>query len=140
MCRARFQHDSTKSFALVSEYAGHSAELVLSLDVIFHLVEDGVFHEYMKRLFDSSTRYVIIYSSNRETKDAIVAPHIRHRAFTNWINDQTSGWRLVGHVPNAYPYRGNYETGSFSDFFICENTCDAALAPHNAGVATGIAA
>jgi hypothetical protein len=28
------------------------------------------------------------------------------------------GWRLERHVPNEYPYRGDWRTGSFADFYI----------------------
>ena len=37
------------------------AELALSLDVIYHLVEDTVYESYMGQLFDSATKYVIVY-------------------------------------------------------------------------------
>ena len=63
-CRSLFADDCTKQFRLVSEYAGDTAELTLSLDVIYHLVEDDVFDSYMRRLFGSATRFVIIYLSN----------------------------------------------------------------------------
>src|SRR5215210_4430947 len=43
-----------KTFKLMEEYAGESAELALSLEVIYHLVEDEVFESYMRRLFGSS--------------------------------------------------------------------------------------
>ena len=66
MCRKIFAQDATKSFRLMSEYAGETARLALSLDVIYHLVEDEVFESYMHRLFASATRYVIIYSSDTE--------------------------------------------------------------------------
>jgi hypothetical protein len=39
-CKDIFGLDETKSFHLVSEFNGQKAELALSLDVIYHLVED----------------------------------------------------------------------------------------------------
>ena len=69
ICRTRFQDDSTKRFLALSEYRNETAELALSLDVIFHLVEDAVFESYMSNLFDSAQRYVIIYSSNTDDND-----------------------------------------------------------------------
>src|SRR5690348_14977223 len=42
-CRRLFANDSSKSFALVAEYLNETAELALSLDVVFHLVEDSVY-------------------------------------------------------------------------------------------------
>ena len=52
-CRERFSGDDTKTFKLMTEYGGETAELTLSLDVLYHLVEENVFLEYMNRLFDS---------------------------------------------------------------------------------------
>ncbi len=117
LCRERFQHDATKAFLLADCYADQQAELALSLDVIYHLVEDAVFDAYMRRLFDAATRYVGIYSSNREP-DEPTAPHVRHRRFTDWIEQHAIEWRLMQHAPNRYPYRGDYRTGSWSEFFF----------------------
>ena len=52
-CKNIFSNDETKTFKLMDEYANELAELTLSLDVIFHLVEDNVFFTYMEQLFDS---------------------------------------------------------------------------------------
>jgi SAM-dependent methyltransferase len=118
ICRSRFGGDSTKEFRTVPEYRGERAELALSLDVIFHLVEDDVFDEYMKRLFASAERFVVVYSSDRDEQPP--EPHVRHRCFTRWIATNAPGWRLRAHVPNRYPYRGDVQEGSFADFFIYE--------------------
>ena len=118
ICRERFSADPSKKFFLTSEQTNKTAELTLSLDVVYHLVEDQVFNAYMTRLFDSATRFVIIYSSNTETQEKIQPPHVRHRKFTDWVETNTLNWRLFEHIPNKYPYNGDDETTSFSDFFI----------------------
>lgn len=41
-------------------------DLALSLDVIYHLIEDEIFEKYMKDVFRASTKYVIIYSTDFE--------------------------------------------------------------------------
>jgi hypothetical protein len=117
MCRRRFATDSSKSFAEMSEYRDERAELTLSLDVIYHLVEDHVFEAYMSTLFHASRRHVVIYSSNDEGSGRD-GTHVRHRKFTDWIASRLPEWTLVRHVPNRYPYRGDYLTGSFADFYI----------------------
>ncbi len=117
LCRERFGGDGDKRFELVSDYAGERAELTLSLDVIYHLVEDEVFESYMARLLDSSDRFVIVYASDAEPT-APTAPHVRHRRFTRWIADHRSEWRLRARIPNRYPFDGNLATSSFSDFFV----------------------
>ena len=118
MYRLRFAGDPTKSFANLDQYKGEQAELVLSLDVIYHLVEDDVFDRYMRTLFDASTRYVIIYSSNSDDNHGYEGTHVRHRIFTQWLPENRPSWTLIQHVPNRYPYQGDYTQGSFADFYV----------------------
>ena len=40
------------------------ADMAISLDVLFHLVEDEIFERYIRNLFSSAQRFVVIYSSN----------------------------------------------------------------------------
>ena len=96
------------------------ALLTLSLDVIYHLVEDEVFESYMRRLFDSSDRYVIIYSSNMCDQSRNQDPHVRHREFSKWLDEKIQGWKVIQHIPNRYPFSGDIRIGSFADFFIYE--------------------
>jgi len=93
-CRERFAADATKEFKLVDEYAGERADLGLSLDVIFHLVEDAVFEEYMERLFNAAEHYVIVFSTNTNRHTPIDRAHVRHRRFTDWAGERED-WRLV---------------------------------------------
>ena len=94
-CKALFESDDTKSFRLVSEYDGDVADVALSLDVIYHLVEDDAFESYMEMLFKSSSKYVIIYSSNFESKPGDTSSHVRHREFTKWIKKNMAASRRV---------------------------------------------
>jgi len=120
-CKNIFANDETKTFKLIEEYADERAELTLSLDVIFHLTEEDVFLAHMERLFGSSERFVIIYSSNTDKQARFQAPHVRHREFTKWV-ERRPEWRLMQHVPNRYPYAGDEQVGSFADFYIYEKT------------------
>jgi hypothetical protein len=117
-CRRIFAGDPSKSFALMDEYKGEKAELALSLDVIFHLVEDDVFERYMQLLFAAAERYVIVYSSNSDTNTGQEGNHVYHRTCTRWIEEYADGWALLEHIPNPFPYRGDFINESFSDFFI----------------------
>jgi len=119
MCRRTFSEDSTKHFIPLTEYHGAQADLALSLDVLFHLVEDDVFDAYMRRLFAAARRFVIVYSSNTDNPHTSVgASHVRHRHFTRWVERNEPEWRLVRTIPNRYPYNGNPEQTSFADFFF----------------------
>ncbi|MFW5973019.1 MAG: methyltransferase domain-containing protein [Bacteroidota bacterium] len=120
-CRDLFAADESKSFGLMADYRGGRAELALSLDVIYHLVEDDVYHGYMQTLFDASDRFVVIYSSN--TDDAgLLDPHIRHRRFTDWVEQCRPEWKLVDLIRNPHPVRMLGLRGSFADFFIFERS------------------
>ena len=120
LCRNIFEGDERKIFKLMDEYAGEMAELTLSLDVIYHLVEDAVFIKYMERLFNSSEKFVVIYSSNMEDQRAHQAPHVRHRRFSTWIQENKPQWKFRTHIPNKYPLTNDGEQGSFADFYIYE--------------------
>lgn len=65
------------------------ADLSLSLDVIFHLVDDVDFEAYWRRLFASATRLVLVYATD---VDATGARHVRHRRHTHLAPD---GWTLA---------------------------------------------
>jgi hypothetical protein len=117
-CKELFSQDKSKTFKLVNEYTGETGQLTISLDVIFHLVEDDIFYEYMKRLFNSSTNFVIIYASNFDHYDVDNHPQIKHRQFSNWVNTNMLQWKLIEHIPNKYPYQNDPYNESLSDFYI----------------------
>jgi SAM-dependent methyltransferase len=118
MCRAKFAGDATKRFEVVSAWNGEAADMSLSLDVIFHLVEDAVFDDYMRRLFAAGNRFVGIYSGNFERTLQPNAPHVKHRRFSDWIDANAPGWTLIEHVPNRFPDDGDYRMTSFAEFFF----------------------
>lgn len=113
--KQRYVDDLTKTFHLYHpglEPAKQSlvAELGLSLDVIYHLVEDKVFEKYIHDLFEASEKYVIIYSSNFESTN--FAEHIRHRGFMEYIKMNVSEWEMFNQIQN--PFR----SASLADFFF----------------------
>jgi SAM-dependent methyltransferase len=123
-CRTVFKEDHTKNFKPMSEYSNETADLCLSLDVIYHLVEDDVFEKYMNFLFKSATQYIIIYSSNTDKQQTIQAPHVKHRLFSEWIATHQPRWQLTERIDNKYPYSVKHQTGSFADFYIYKNVAN----------------
>lgn len=126
ICREKFKDDLTKEFICCGDEHFQNkirAELVLSLDVIFHLVEDDIFEQYMKRVFESSKKYVCIYSSNFNEQTAI---HVKHRKFTDWIEcNMGNKWKLEKVVKNIYPYSiENPDNTSVSDFYFYKLNCE----------------
>lgn len=120
-CRSRFAGDPTKQFYVSGQHPPLAADLSLSLDVIYHLVEDPVFETYMTKLFEAATRHVIVYASDMDQHWP--SKHVRHRNFTRWIDSNISGWRLRERIPNRYPYDPNdQDHTSFADFYIFERS------------------
>ena len=129
-CKSIFSSGGNKAFKLVDAYANETAELTLSLDVLFHLIENNVFFAYMDRLFDSSTKFAIIYSSNTDNQARLQEAHVKHRKFSHWIEQNKPEWKLIQHIPNRYPYSGDSREGSFADFFIYEKAEQSAPLDH----------
>jgi len=119
LCTSIFSDDKTKIFKPMDKYEGETAQLTLSLDVIYHLVEDDVFKSYMERLFNSSEHFVIIYSSNTSDNRNNKLLHVKHRKFSEWVQIKQPHWNLMQHIPNRYPHN-DHNQWSVSDFYIYE--------------------
>ena len=122
ICIAKFKDDHTKKFIWSGSKdfkLENRADLALSLDVLYHLVEDKIFDKYMRQLFDSSNKFVCIYSCN-DNYNKNRKEHVKHRTFTDWI-DKNCGesWKLIHFVKNKYPYDVNdINNTSWSDFYF----------------------
>lgn len=120
ICNELFKADTSKTFLLVNEdnLKGKEAPLTISLDVIYHLIEDEVYETYMNTLFTLSTKYVIIYASNYDER---IAPHVLSRKFTSWVEENINGWKMITHEKNPYPYdAADPDNTSIADFYIYE--------------------
>ena len=114
-CTARFPDHSFLPFSRVTELA--EADLCLSMDVIYHLIEDEVFATYMDALFGHASRLVLIYASNVD--HTWPAPHVRHRRFTGLVAARFPDWRLRALIPNPYPFDADRpDETSFADFYL----------------------
>jgi len=114
-----FRLDQSKSFHHNSEFhPAQSSELAMSLDVIYHLIEDAVFEQYMSAVFDSSTNWVIIYASNYSA-DYTLGHHVKHRKFSDWVETNRPAFKLLKHIPNKYPFdEKSPNDTSFADFYL----------------------
>ena len=120
--RRMFADDASIRFLHTTDVTGNDrAELALSLDVVYHLVEDDVFDGYMRQLFGAATRNVIIYASNEDKPWP--DPHVRHREFTKWVERHQPEFVLTRTIPNAYPYSDrDPDSTSFADFYVFART------------------
>jgi SAM-dependent methyltransferase len=122
LCRARFKGDSTKNFCLLGEYTGQTADLAMSLDVIYHLVEDAVFEAHLRTLFGAATRHVVIYSTNRDAPDDAGQAHVRHRRFSDFVERELRTWKLVRTEQQPNAYSGDITSSSLAEFFFFEKS------------------
>ena len=90
-------------------------DLLLSLDVLYHLVEDEVFENYLKNIVEHGSDYVIIYSSDFEDNEHF-SKHVRHRKFSNHPI-LLENYDLINIEENLHKST-DHELGSFSDWFI----------------------
>ena len=122
-CAKTFANDSSKSFFLydpncfIDRQGLFRAELGLSLEVIFHLIEDDVFDSYMRHLFASASRFVCIFSSDTDAR-LTEAPEERDRKFSTWVEANAPRWQLVKKVPHKHSWDPVTRTGSVSDFYF----------------------
>jgi len=120
LCQRRFDSDPAKSFFLYdgscfTDRAGiFTADLAISLDVIFHLTEDTVFETYLTHLFAAGRRLAVIYSTDMEISGT--APHVRHRHFTPWVKANCPDWQLTGITEGPNTERAR------ADFFVYERS------------------
>lgn len=121
-CSEIFKSDDSKKFSDYKNIAKHKKryDLSMSLDVIFHLVDDTDYEKYMDNLFKLSNKFVIIYSSNRQDVGD-TAPHVKHREFTKTIELKYKNFKQIGFIKNEYPIE-KFKSGSHSDFYIFEKT------------------
>lgn len=114
-CAARFPEHGFLPIARVAEL--RPADLCLSVDVIYHLIEDDVFAAHMDALFTHASRLVLIYASNLNL--SWPSPHVRHRRFSDYVTEKHPGWRLCAHAPNPYPFDAARPSDTtFADFFL----------------------
>lgn len=113
ICTDKFKKDKTKRFFLYDTQSfqdNHSvfkSDLTLSLDVVYHLIEDDIFKLYMKHLFLASQKFVIIYSSDFEEKrNAKSTRHATHRNFSKYVNDNFPAWKLIKKIKNKHAHEG----------------------------------
>lgn len=93
ICRNKFKDNDKYDF--VSSVSDMTiADMTISLDVTYHIIEDEYFNEYMHNLFNLTNEYVLIYSVNNDNnkKSAI---HLKHRKFVDWVKEHYPEFKLI---------------------------------------------
>lgn len=126
ICHELFKNDAHKSFLLYNSLAyfdNHrvlKADLTLSLDVLYHLVEKEIFEKYLRDLFKASDKYVIIYATDFNQSEEPMYRHENRRSFSDFVTKQITDFKLVNVIKNKYANPGEGIIGSDCDFFIYE--------------------
>lgn len=121
MCSEQRAHRSDWAFHHLKdthEYKG-TCDLVLSLDVVHHLIGDGEYEAYMAQLFDHARTHILIHAVDHDK--SATAPHSRHRPHSAWIAANRPGWHfakvygspVAGVGPDQTPaYFAHYRRGA----------------------------
>ena len=112
-CKEQYKSDNNKEFYDIANINinNYTCDLSLSCDVLYHLIEDKIFYEYLNNLFTISNKYVIIYANNIDKNHT---EHVKFRNFTKYIKNNFSDWILIRNIPNKFKHL------SPSDFYIYE--------------------
>jgi SAM-dependent methyltransferase len=111
----KFKYDNTKQFIYnLSILNNKKFDLVLSLDVIYHLLEEELYQEYLNNLIKYSNKYILIYSSN---KIHFNNKHIKERKFTNDLKKKKE-IEFIQFIPNKYPFKNDPINESISNFYL----------------------
>ena len=116
LCNKLYKDKKNYTFKVLHDYNNEKADLSLSLDVIYHLIEDEVYISYMDMLFSSSKVYVVIYSSNTNKNLANRGQHYFNRKFSDLIEKKYNTFKLYQFIENKD------KTLSGADFYIYKNT------------------
>lgn len=119
LCRKKFEGDATRKFVLYKPDSFMpdeelKADIALSLDVLYHVVEEKKYLKYLQDLFSLGKKYVVVYSTNFYLNET---QHVLHRKFTDDAKRFTE-WSLIAEVKNPFPGNGYQE--SMANFFVFE--------------------
>jgi SAM-dependent methyltransferase len=111
---AERQAGEGKQFALLGGGI-KGADLMLSMDVVYHLIEDKVFDRHLTVLAAHAGRFVLIYGTDHEAAGS--APHVRHRRVSErFLALNAGGWELLCRQPNPL-YGRDWRTHPHFDGF-----------------------
>ena len=114
MCETMFASDPTKTFHTLPLPWAVAADLVLSLDVIYHLTEHDVYEQHLQDVFGSALKWVILYTTDADfiDPDFVPAAHVRHWPVAAHVETRFPDWRADDVILNPAPHMGG------SDFYL----------------------
>lgn len=111
ICKMKYNNDNTKKFYTYDEIDNIKlqSDLTMSLDVLYHILEEDLYFNYLKNLFSCSSNYVLIYSNNY---NGHIEGHIYTRKFTDNVENMFPNWELQKKINQKYPKK------SSADFYL----------------------
>lgn len=102
-CKVEFKDQENKQFFAIdnTHKLDHTSETVLSSDVIYHLIEEPIYKQYMENLFHMATKFIIIYS-NDINKSYGSQSHVKCRKFTEYITTNHTNWKLIQYIEQPH--------------------------------------
>jgi 2-polyprenyl-3-methyl-5-hydroxy-6-metoxy-1,4-benzoquinol methylase len=116
LCTEKFKDDETKSFMLYTPSAFTNrgfmqADMVICLDVLYHITDDADFMATLSDLFKASTNLVVLYTKLTTGNELQVIPTIKDRDIFGCLSKYSDF-----HVEAIIPQR--YKNMSSADFII----------------------
>tara|TARA_Y100000748_G_scaffold301720_1_gene302483 strand:+ start:1442 stop:2110 length:669 start_codon:yes stop_codon:yes gene_type:complete len=102
--KKKFINDKSKKFYLlknnqvdiikdINQCINKINTIILSFDVIFHLVEDKIYNDHLNFINNINATYCLVSSSDVNISHDSSVPHVRHR---NYSKDMLlQGWNLI---------------------------------------------
>jgi cyclopropane fatty-acyl-phospholipid synthase-like methyltransferase len=91
-CQLEFANDISKKFTNNIQDIKEKYDLALSLDVIYHLVEENVYYEYLEKLFSCSD-IICIYTTNINDNDW--SGHMVLRSLDDYVDKHQKDFTLI---------------------------------------------
>ncbi len=112
LCTERFKDNAARSFmwydpgAFVNPSLFLKADLVVCLDVLYHIIDDNDFLRTLDAIFSCASRHVILYTTTdiHEKKDYeyMKGSHGKHRDTMHYLS-QFSDFEIVKTIPQRHP-------------------------------------
>ncbi|GAA0356844.1 class I SAM-dependent methyltransferase [Bacillus horti] len=122
LCAEKFKEDDSKSFlqyvpgAFVNK-GFLQADLVVCLDVLYHITDEEDFKATLQDIFQASTQFVILYTRITDGTDPQVIDTIKDRDIMSYLS-QFSDFKIVEIIPQRY------KELSSADFIIFRKVSD----------------
>jgi SAM-dependent methyltransferase len=90
----KFKFGNNKKYSFVFDVKEmKETDLVMSIDVIYHIIEDKLYNEHIDNLFSLSNKYVLVYGVN--TEDTNTVPHMKYRKFVDDVSEKYPEFKLI---------------------------------------------